>query len=197
MENDKDYNGYKIVKVENENIVYMVDFPEFPNNDIHSKSTFQDVERVILEEKKIKFPIKFNITERVVKLNIDTEEYFSLTGIKKLISKDLHLFKNTTTCFKIRIDYEENKPTLKLIYYTIDNENGLNSCLSLEKFLNFIFIHYDLKLWTKKRVDYLENVVQLNFKEIKQIPIFPVQWLDFDEEGNLMELPNIRCIDEP
>ncbi len=195
MEYVREYNGYKIFKVEKENLLYLDKFPEFPNKDNRSKSTFQDVERIILNEKKLEFPIKFNITERVVKLNIDTEEYFSLTGINNLISKDLQLFKNTTTCFKIRIDYEENKPTLKLIYYTIDNENGLNNCLSLERFLNFIFINYDLKLWTKERVDYLENVVQLNFKEIKQIPIFPVQWLDFDEEGNLKEFPNIRCID--
>lgn len=195
MENYNYYNGYKVVKVENKNFKYLDDFPEFPNNDIRSKTTFQDVERVILEEKNIKFPIKFNITERIVKMNIDNEEYFSLTGIKNLIYKDLHLFRNTTTCLKIRIDYEEDKPILKIIYYTIDNDNGLNSCLSLEKFLNFIFINYDLKLWTEKRVDYLENVVKLNFKEIKQIPIFPVQWLDFDEDGNLIEFPNIICLD--
>jgi hypothetical protein len=49
---------------------------------------------------------------------------------------------------------------------------------------------------TKKRVHYLENVVGLNMDEIRQIPILPVQWLEYDLDGNLMDFPNFKLYDD-
>ncbi len=184
-------DGFVIVRNLINDEYFIDNFPPFPNKNRKSKEIFQSVEKLILLERDILFPFKFNITERVVKLSLDTEEDFSIKGILNLIERDKHLFINTDTFFKIKFSYEDNYPFLKIIYYTIDNDNGLISCSSFEMLLHIIFINYNTKQFTKKRVDFLKNEVKLNMDEIRQIPLIPVQWLNFDSEGNLSEFPNI------
>ena len=187
-------NGYQVVK--DGEIYYIDEFPNFPNQNKKSKEVFQSVERIILNEKFIWYPTKFNITERVVLLTEDTEDYFSISGVKKLIEKDKYLFINTNTFFKIKISFIDNKTELKIIYYTIDDEKGLINCYSLDMLLNIIFINYKVKQFTPRRVDFLTNVFKLNMKEIRQIPILPVQWLNFDENGDLLEFKNIKIVED-
>jgi hypothetical protein len=185
-----------MLMIQKKNIYYIDDFPPFPNKNKKSKNTFQSIEQIVLTERDITFPFKFIMTERVVKLCIDTEEYFSFEGIKNLIDRDKHLFLGTNTFFKVKFSYEDNFPILKIIYYTIDNEKGQISCSNMDMLLQIIFINYNQKQFTKKRVDYLKNVVQLNMDEIRQIPILPVQWLNFDENGNLLDFPNFELHNE-
>jgi hypothetical protein len=116
-------------------------------------------------------------------------------GIKKLIDKDKSLFIDTNTFFKIKISFVGKNTELKIIYYTIDNDKGLIDCKSSEMMLNIIFINYNIKQFTQKRIDKLTNEYNLDFKEIKQIPLIPVQWLDFDENGNLLDFPNFKLVD--
>ena len=188
--------GYDVVEDTEKNIHYIDDYPQFPNKNIRSKYIFQTIEQIVLTEKYIPFPMKFYMTERVVKLCVDTEEYFSFEGIKNLINKDKHLFIGTDTFFKVKFSYEENFPILKIIYYTIDNEKGQIDCSSMDMLLHIIFINYNQKQFTKKRVNYLENVVELNMDEIRQIPILPVQWLEYDLDGNLLDFPNFKLCDD-
>jgi hypothetical protein len=189
-------NGYDVVEDTEKKIHYITDFPQFPNKNIRSKDIFQTIEQIVLTEKHISFPMKFNIIERVVKLCIDTQDYFSFEGIKNLINRDKHLFIGTDTFFKVKFSYEENFPILKIIYYTIDNEKGQIDCSSMDMLLHIIFINYNQKQFTKKRVNYLENVVELNMDEIRQIPILPVQWLKYDLDGNLLDFPNFKLCDD-
>jgi hypothetical protein len=190
-------NGFDIVEDIENNTHYINDFPEFPNKNKKSKEIFQTIEQIVLTEKEVLFPMKFNIIERVVKLCIDTQDYFSFYGIKNLINRDKHLFIGTDTFFKVKFSYEENFPILKIIYYTIDNEKGQINCSSMDMLLHIIFINYNQKQFTKRRVNYLQNVVGLNMYEIRQIPILPVQWLEYDLDGNLMDFPNFKlCEDE-
>lgn len=187
-------NGFGLMKIENE--YYITDFPNYPNQNQKSKELFQSLERLILKEKFIYYPTKFNITERVVLLCDNTSEYFSFLGIKKLIDKDKSLFIDTNTFFKIKISFVGKNTELKIIYYTIDNDKGLIDCKSSEMMLNIIFINYNIKQFTQKRIDKLTNEYNLDFKEIKQIPLIPVQWLNFDENGNLMDFPNFKLGDK-
>ena len=113
-----------------------------------------------------------------------------------MIEKDKYLFINTNTFFKIKISFIDNKTELKIIYYTIDDEKGLINCYSLDMLLNIIFINYKVKQFTPRRVDFLTNVFKLNMKEIRQIPILPVQWLNFDENGDLLEFKNIKIVED-
>jgi hypothetical protein len=185
--------GYKFIK--NENEYYITDLPNFPNQNQKSKHLFQSLERIILKEKFIFYPTKFNITERVVLLCDETSDYFSFSGIKKLIDKDKSLFIDTNTFFKIKISFVDKNTELKIIYYTIDNDKGLIDCSSSEMMLNIISINYKVKQFTTKRIDMLTNEYNLDFKEIKQIPLIPVQWLDFDENGDLLDFPNFKLVD--
>ena len=188
--------GFDVVEDTKNNIHYIDDFPQFPNKNNRSKDIFQTIEQIVLKEKHITFPMKFNMTERVVKLCFDTEEYFSFEEIKNLINRDKHLFIGTDTFFKVKFNFEDNSPILKIIYYTIQNDKGQIDFSSMDMLLNIIFINYNQKQFTQKRVDYLENVVQLNMDEIRQIPILPVQWLDFDLDGKLMVFPNFMLYKE-
>jgi len=193
MDNKVNKYEYKIIKKENE--YYITDFPNFPNQNQKSKLLFQSLERIILKEKFIFYPTKFNITERVVLLCDETSEFFSFSGIKKLINKDKSLFIDTNTFFKIKISFVDKNTELKIIYYTIDNDKGLIDCSSSDMMLNIISINYKVKQFTQKRIDMLTNEYNLDFKEIKQIPLIPVQWLDFDENGNLLDFPNFKLVD--
>jgi hypothetical protein len=189
-------NGFDIIEDTEKNTHYITDFPQFPNKNIRSKDIFQTIEQIVLTEKYISFPMKFNIIERVVKLCIDTQDYFSFEGIKNLINKDKHLFIGTDTFFKVKFSYEENFPILKIIYYTIDNEKGQIDCSSMDMLIHIIFINYNQKQFTKRRVNYLQNVVGLNMDEIRQIPILPVQWLEYNLDGNLLDFPNFKLCDD-
>jgi hypothetical protein len=189
-------NGFDVIEDTEKNTHYITDFPQFPNKNIRSKDIFQTIEQIVLTEKHISFPMKFNIIERVVKLCIDTQDYFSFEGIKNLINRDKHLFIGTDTFFKVKFSYEENFPILKIIYYIIDNEKGQIDCFSMNMLLNIIFINYNQQQFTKRRVNYLQNVVGLNMDEIRQIPILPVQWLNFDKDGNLLDFPNFQTSNE-
>jgi hypothetical protein len=62
--------------------------------------------------------------------------------------------------------------------------------------LDIIFIKYNTKQFTPKRVEFLTNVANLKMNELKQIPIIPVQWLNFDKNGNLLDFPNIKIIED-
>jgi hypothetical protein len=193
MKKEVNYKGFRLVK--NDTEYYINDFPSFPNQTKKSKETFQSLERIILKEKDISYPLKFNITERVVKLSIDTEEIFSFSGIKKLIDDDKRLFMSNKTFFKLKVSFVSNNLELKIIYYTIDNENGLIDCKSLEMMLNIIFINYNIKQFTSNRVEVLTNYYDLNIHEIRQIPLIPLQWLEFDNNGNLLDFPNFKLVD--
>lgn len=92
--------GFDVVEDTEKKTHYIDDYRQFPNKNIRSKDIFQTIEQIVLTEKHISFPMKFNIIERVVKLCIDTEEYFSFDGIKNLINKDKHLFIGTVTFIK-------------------------------------------------------------------------------------------------
>jgi hypothetical protein len=92
-------------------------------------------------------------------------------------------------CEKIHLSKRNLKPILNKIYYTIDNDKGLIDCKSSEMMWNIIFINYNIKQFTQKRIDKLTNEYNLDFKEIKQIPLIPVQWLNFDENGNFTPPP--------
>ena len=62
--------------------------------------------------------------------------------------------------------------------------------------LNIIFINYNIKQFTQKRIDLLTNKYNLDIDEIKQIPLLPVQWLDFDENGNILDFPNLKLVEK-
>ena len=193
MKKEVNYKGYKLVK--NDTDYYINDFPNFPNQNQKSKKLFQSLERIILSEKEIIYPLKFNLTERVVKLCDETSEFFSFSGIKKLIDRDKSLFINTKTFFKTKISFVDNNTELKIIYHTIDNDKGLIDCYSSEMLLDIIFINYKLKQFTPRRVEVLTDLYNLDMNEIRQIPLLPVQWLDFDENGDILDLPNIKLVD--
>ena len=131
-------NGYKMV--EDGSKYYIDNFPSFPNQKENSKIIFQSLERNILNEKTIHFPIKLIKTERFLKLSKETEKYFSVSGLINFIQKEKRLFTNTETFFKLEISYNNNDLELKVIYYTIDNEKGLTSCKSLKDLLELICI---------------------------------------------------------
>lgn len=186
----KKIKGYNLVKKDSE--YYISEFPPFPNKSKKSKYFFQSLERTILKERFIWYPLKFNIIERIVYLSEENKESFSFSGIIKLIDGDKKLFINTDTFFKIKISFPDNKAELKIIYYTIDNIKGMIECSSSDMLLDIIFINYKTSQFTPKRVESLINDYNLDMKEIRQLPIIPVQWLNFDENNNLLEFPNIK-----
>jgi hypothetical protein len=185
-------NGYKLV--EDGSKYYIDNFPSFPNQEVNSKVMFQSLERDILNEKTIHFPIKLIKSERVLKLSKETEKYFSVSGIINFIQKEKRLFINTKTFFKLKISFNNNDLELKVIYYTIHNEKGLTSCNSLKDLLDLIFINYEVNQFTKNRVGVLKNNKNIDIDLIRQIPLFPVQWLNYDENGNLLDFPNIGLV---
>ena len=42
----------------------------------------------------------------------------------------------------------------------------------------------------------MTNKYNLDMDEIKQIPLLPVQWLDFDKNGYILDFPNLKLVEK-
>jgi hypothetical protein len=84
---------------------------------------------------------------------------------------------------------------LSITYYTL-TDNGSKTIENINELLDFIFIHYDTKKFTKKfKQKRIEKKIQIP-NDIEYIPLIPLLWLDFDEFGNLKYFEHFQEIEE-
>ena len=180
-----DLYGFKVKHKKEEMVYEILDIPPFPQQNILSKKLYNEIEKVNFNYRKIEFPINLVINEIVKEIEYDKIKNFTFLDIHKLIQDDKNKFINSNTFVKIQLTYENKICKLSFFYYTI-KENGNFIFNSIDDLIDFIFITYDKKIFTKKFI----KVGKTKFKNIPNyiefIPNIPLQWLEFDEKNDLI-----------
>ena len=180
-----DLYGFKVKHKKEEMVYEILDIPPFPQQNILSKKLYNEIEKVNFNYRKIEFPINLVINEIVKEIEYDKIKNFTFLDIHKLIQDDKNKFINSNTFVKIQLTYEIKICKISFFYYTIQ-ENGNFIFNSIDDLIDFIFITYDKKIFTKQFI----KVDKKKFKNIPNyiefIPNIPLQWLEFDEKNDLI-----------
>jgi hypothetical protein len=195
MKRVKDLCGFPVFHNEEEKIYEILDFPHFPQETKQSRQFFYQMEKDNLNKRYFQFPIQFNITERIVEIKYENIEFITLQDIYDIIEKDKNRFINTDTFFKVDLVYENKICVLSILYYTIC-DNGTTTIQNIYDLLDFTFIKYNTKKFTKKfikpRMKKYGNIPN----DIEHIPLLPILWLDYDENYNLIYFNHFKLIED-
>lgn len=175
--------------------VEILDFPHFPQETLKSKNLFYQLEKINFTNRKIEFPIRFNIIQRIVDVDYNNIEFFSISDLFNLIEQDKNRFINTDTFFKVSLEYQNKSSFISIIYYTL-SETGETKINNINNLLDFVNIHYDTKKFTKKFINprKLRGIKTPN--DIEHIPLIPLLWLDYDENNNLIYFNHFKLIED-
>lgn len=195
MKEINDLYGFKVIHNKEDENYEILGFPHFPQETKQSKKLYYQLEKENFKKRNIQFPIQLNITERIVEIDYNSIEFFTIRDLFNAIYKDKNRFINTDTFFKVNLVYENKKSFLSIIYYTI-SDDGDTTIFNIHNLLDFVFINYDTKKFTKKfikprRLKYGENP-----NDIEHIPLLPLLWLDYDKKNNLKYFTHFKLIED-
>lgn len=187
--------GFKVLHNQEEKNYEIFDVPIFPQETIQSKRLYSEIERYNFLTRDVNFPLKLDITERVVEVEKKVIEFFSMRDLFNVIERDKNRFINTDTFLKVNLVYENKKSILTIIYYTISSE-GTTEISSLDKLQDFIFITFNKKKFTKKFITPRSSKYGCVCNDIVNIPLIPLLWLDYDSNNNLKYFEHFELIEE-
>lgn len=195
MKERNELYGFKVIHNKEDKNYEILGFPHFPQVTKQSKKLYFQLEKENFKKRNIQFPIQLKITERIVEIDYNSIEFFTIRDLFNVINKDKNRFIHTDTFFKVNLVYENKKSYLSIIYYTIGDE-GDTTILNIHDLLDFVFITYDTKKFTKKfikprRLKYGENP-----NDIEHIPLLPLLWLDYDKKYNLKYFTHFKLIED-
>jgi hypothetical protein len=191
----KDLYGFPVFHNEKEKICEILDFPHFPQETKQSRQFYFQLEKDNFNKRDFQFPLQINITERIVEIKYDNIEFITLPEIYDIIEKDKNRFINTNTFFKVDLVYENKICVLSILYYTIC-DNGTTTIQNIYDLLDFTFIKYNTKKFTKK---FIKPRMKKNGNipnDIEHIPLLPLLWLDYDENYNLIYFNHFKLIED-
>jgi hypothetical protein len=187
--------GFDVEYCDDKKNVVIKNYPHFPQKTSSSKKLYQNIEKINFEEKEIMFPIKLIITERLVDIENNKIDFFTIEDLFNLIVRDKNRFINTKTFFKVELDYKnENTSQLSIYYYTIQEE-GETIIKNIENLLDFVFVEYDMVKFTKKFIEPRKKKYGNSIIDIEYIPLLPLLWLDYDENNNLIYFNHFKLIE--
>ena len=178
--------GYDIVFHDNNTTCTIINTPLYPQSSNKIRKLYRDLERVILIEGNAKFPAKIKYTQIEIEGD-ETNMYFDFhfDGIYQILIEH-NLNPKNLIYLKPEIYYPERRsklPNLILNLYEFD-KNGFFDINDEYEFLEFSFIYYRTKQFTKKRIELMKEM-GLKTNEILQMPALPLILLEFDDYGNL------------
>lgn len=187
--------GFEVEYCDDNKNVIIKKFPHFPQKTSSSKKLYQNIEKINFEEKEIMFPIKLNITERLVDIEYDKIDFFTIEDLFDLIVRDKNRFINTKTFFKVELVYKNKKTSQLSIYYYTIKEEGETIINNIENLLDFVFVEYDIEKFTKKFIKPRKKKYGNSIIDIEYIPLLPLLWLDYDENNDLIYFNHFKLIE--
>lgn len=187
--------GFEVEYCDDNKNVIIKKFPHFPQKTSSSKKIYQNIEKINFEEKEIMFPIKLNITERLVDIEYDKIDFFTIEDLFDLIVRDKNRFINTKTFFKVELVYKNKKTSQLSIYYYTIKEEGETIINNIENLLDFVFVEYDIEKFTKKFIKPRKKKYGNSIIDIEYIPLLPLLWLDYDENNDIIYFNHFKLIE--
>lgn len=188
MKKYDDLYGFPVKKNEVEGIIEIDSNCNYPSQSIECKDLFQGIERLFINEEKLKYPLNINESKVVLKPTKENiENYFSIEGIKRYLEEIKSRLIGTITFYKPEVHFGKNKllPSLILHFYQVNYNGKLNINNSYE-FSNKCFINYnDKEQLSPDRVSNLDNH-KINSEWIRHIPLYPIELIKFDSQNNII-----------
>jgi hypothetical protein len=182
--------GFEVIKNEEDGTVEIdvnCTFPEISNE---CRKLYQAIEIVLIKEEQLKYPLKIEERTSIIEpTNENIQKYYSLDGFKLFIEENKDKFIDTVTFYKPEIVYvneEDDLPNIIFHFYNISHIGELN-ILNPYDFSDNCFISYkNTNLFTPIRIEKLINS-GINEILIQYIPIFPVEIIKFNEQGDIKD----------
>lgn len=181
-----DIYGFPVIQNEKDGTVEIKSDCDYPQQSAECESLYHEIERQYIAIEKLKYPL--NIEEWKVIIE-PTEEninnYFSPEGIMNYLEEIKPRLIDTKTFFKIEVSYSKGKklPNIILHFYRVNHKGKLN-IRNVDAFSYRCFIDYNIKQLTPERISFLKET-NINYKWIKNIPLFPVEMIKFDKNNNI------------
>ncbi len=181
-----DIYGFPVIQNEKDGTVEIKSDCDYPQQSAECESLYHEIERQYIAIEKLKYAL--NIEEWKVIIE-PTEEninnYFSPEGIMNYLEEIKPRLIDTKTFFKIEVSYSKGKklPNIILHFYRVNHKGKLN-IRNVDAFSYRCFIDYNIKQLTPERISFLKET-NINYKWIKNIPLFPVEMIKFDKNNNI------------
>lgn len=181
-----DIYGFPVTQNEKDGTVEIKSDCDYPQQSAECENLYHEIERQYIAIEKLKYPL--NIEEWKVIIE-PTEEnrnnYFSPEGIMNYLEEIKPRLIDTKTFFKIEVSYSKGKelPNIILHFYRVNHEGKLN-IRNIDAFSYRCFIDYNIKQLTPERISFLKEK-NINYKWVKNIPLFPVEMIKFDKDKNI------------
>lgn len=152
------------------------------------KSLYKEIEKVILQDEKVKFPLDFNEWQLIIEPSQENLIYYSYKGLLSFIEQYKNRIKGTITFFKPEIHYRENfdVPVITLHFYEITYDGKL-VVKNIDDFISKCLIPTRNIKFTPDRIRILEEN-NINVEWMKHIPFLPMEPIKFDNEENIKDL---------
>lgn len=191
----KDLLNYNIEFNKNQLVYEINEFPHFPDDSESSLNIFNEIEILNFRLKNIELPISVNVAVRTKEIKLKDLRGYTLWDIFDFIKKDEVLFVDTSTFFKIELNYIKKKCIIKIIYYTVC-EDGERVIQDYDDLLDTIKVRFKKRKFLKKFVENkkIQDPECPNYLEY--IPLIPLQWLEYDANSELMYMDYFVLIDK-
>lgn len=152
------------------------------------KSLYKEIEKVILQDEKVKFPLNVNEWQLIIEPLNENLIYYSYEGLLSFIEQYKNRIKGTITFFKPEIHYHGNFdiPVIILHFYEL-TYNGKLEVKNIDDFISKCLIPTKDIKFTPDRIRILEEN-NINVEWMKHIPFLPMEPIKFDYKENIKDL---------
>lgn len=160
----------------------------FPQQSDECYRLYLAIQKIIIEEEKIKFPLKLKKYKSIIKPTAENlNNFFSMNGLMKYNQQYYSRLKDTITFYKPEIYFNKgnNLPTMILHYFELNYEGKLDIKNADDLSAKSMVHTKDINI-TTERIDELEKH-HISIEWLKFIPLLPMERIKFDEQGNVME----------
>jgi hypothetical protein len=186
MKKLKDLYGFPVFKNEDDGTYEIENDCNYPQENRACKKLYVSIERLFIEEQNLNFPLNLKEWKAVIEPTAENiKQHFSPDGIMLYMQQFKKRLLDTTTFFKLEVNYSKNKslPNLILHFYEVNYKDTLN-VVNTYDFSDRCFVKYNTEQLTPDRIINLgEN--NINYEWIRYIPLFPVEVIKFDEDKNI------------
>ena len=182
----EDIYGFPVFKNEDDGTYEIENDCNYPQENRACKKLYVSIERLFIEEQNLNFPLNLKEWKAVIEPTAENiKQHFSPDGIMLYMQQFKKRLLDTTTFFKLEVNYSKNKslPNLILHFYEVNYKDTLN-VVNTYDFSDRCFVKYNTEQLTPDRIINLgEN--NINYEWMRYIPLFPVEVIKFDEVKNI------------
>ena len=180
----EDIYGFSVSKNEKDGTIEIDSNCEYPQQSEECENLYQSLESVFIEAQNLNFPLNIIEWKAVIEPTEDNiKQYYSPDGIKLYMQQFKTRLIDTTTFFKLEVNYSKDKSLPKLIlhFYEVNYKDTLN-VVNTYDFSDRCSVKYNTEQLTPDRIINLEDN-NINYKWIRHIPLFPVEVIKFEGEN--------------